>query len=69
MPKRVGKKIATLRHERGMSQTELAQKARITRGYVSQLERAMKSPTLEVFFRIAKALHCDPRDMLTFNGH
>lgn len=49
--------IATLRHEANISQEELANRAGIHRTYVSQIERGLKSPTLQVLIQIATALN------------
>ena len=43
-----------------MSQEDLADRAGIHRTYVSQLERGIKSPTLGVLIKIAKALDTKP---------
>ena len=53
----IAKIISRLRHEREISQEELADKADIHRTYVSQIERGLKSPTLPVLIKIAKALN------------
>lgn len=52
----IGKAISKLRLEAGLSQEELAERAGIHRTYVSQLERGIKSPTLAVLIKVAKAL-------------
>jgi transcriptional regulator with XRE-family HTH domain len=43
-----------------LSQEQLAFRAKIHPTYVSQLERGLKSPTLEVIAALAKALHQRP---------
>lgn len=40
----------------GISQEELADRAQVHTSYVSQLERGLKSPTLGVIMRLARAL-------------
>lgn len=40
----------------GLSQEELAEKAGLHRTYVSQMERGLKSPTLDVLAKLAGAL-------------
>jgi len=53
----LGKVIQTLREEQLLTQTTLAKKAKVTQGYIAQLERGMrKSPSLRVLQRLAKAL-------------
>jgi transcriptional regulator with XRE-family HTH domain len=53
----VGRAIAALRKKSGLSQEELADRAGIHRTYVSQLERGLKSPTLQVLFALANSLN------------
>ena len=52
----LGKVIARLRLAAGVSQEELAERAGVHRTYVSQLERGIKSPTLNILFKISEAL-------------
>jgi transcriptional regulator with XRE-family HTH domain len=53
----LGKIIAALRRSEGFSQEELAERAAIHRTYVSQMERGLKSPTVVMLFRLARALN------------
>ncbi len=52
----LGDELRKAREQAGLTQEDLAFKARIHRTYVSQLERDRKSPTLAVLFRICEAL-------------
>jgi transcriptional regulator with XRE-family HTH domain len=56
----LGRTIGQLRQKLGLSQEELADRAGIHRTYVSQLERGIKSPTLAVLIKIARALGIKP---------
>jgi transcriptional regulator with XRE-family HTH domain len=47
-----------------LSQEKLAEMANIHRTYISQIERGLKSPTLEVIFAICKALSVKPHDFI-----
>lgn len=40
----------------GMTQEELASKAKVDRTYISMLEHDKKSPTLDILFRLCQAL-------------
>ena len=51
-----GKEVARLRRRVGISQEELGFRAEVHRTYISQLERGLKSPTLTVILRLARAL-------------
>ncbi len=53
--KAIAKVISDLRYFQSLSQEELADEAGIHRTYISQIERELKSPTLQVLMRIAKA--------------
>lgn len=57
----VGNAIAAQRRKAAISQEQLAERAGIHRTYVSQLERGLKVPTLEVFFAICMALDVKPQ--------
>ncbi len=52
----LGDELRKARERAGLTQEDLAFKARIHRTYVSLLERDRKSPTLAVLFRISDAL-------------
>lgn len=47
--------LRELREQSGMSQEVLADKAGLHRTYISQLERGIKSPTLDVLSNLAHA--------------
>ena len=59
-----GKIIAGLRRAARFSQEELADRAAIHRTYVSQIERGLKSPTIVMLLRLAKALNTSPSRIL-----
>jgi transcriptional regulator with XRE-family HTH domain len=57
--KRLGKVIRRMREQREpkMTQRDLAEAAKVTQGYIAQLEMGLKkNPSLAVLKRIAKAL-------------
>ncbi|WFU39516.1 helix-turn-helix transcriptional regulator [Bradyrhizobium sp. CB82] len=59
-----GKIIAGLRQTARLSQEGLADHAAIHRTYVSQIERGLKSPTIVMLLRLAKALDTTPSRIL-----
>jgi XRE family transcriptional regulator, master regulator for biofilm formation len=64
-PKRLSRMIQTLREAKGLTQRDLASKAKITAGYVALLELGVKkNPSLEVLQRIAKALGVSVAELL-----
>jgi transcriptional regulator with XRE-family HTH domain len=56
--------LRRLRHAKGLSQEELAYKARVNRTYVSKLETGATWVGLEVIAKLAKALDADPTEFL-----
>lgn len=52
----VGEELRNAREVAGMTQEELSSRARVDRSYISQLERGLKSPTLEMLLRLCKAM-------------
>jgi transcriptional regulator with XRE-family HTH domain len=57
MPAKLGTVIRTLREAKGLSQVELAKKARLARPYLVRLESGeRKNPSLIILKRLAKAL-------------
>lgn len=62
--KAFGKRIKQIREEKGLVQTDIAYESDLEPGYVSRLELGKSSPTLEVIISLAKALDCQPGDLL-----
>ena len=52
----LGDELRHARRSAGMTQEQLAAKARISREYVSQLERDRQSPTVDMLLRICRIL-------------
>jgi transcriptional regulator with XRE-family HTH domain len=64
-PKRLDQVIRDLREQKGLTQEELAFKARVTPGYVAQLELGLrKNPSLDVVRRLARALKVPLAELL-----
>jgi transcriptional regulator with XRE-family HTH domain len=63
--RRLSRVIQTLRQAAGMTQRDLAAKAKVTPGYIAQLELGMKkNPSLEILKRLAKALGVPVAELL-----
>lgn len=62
----LGIKIAALRKMSGMSQEQLADKARMSRSHLSSIEapNSVRPFSLEVLFNIADALEIEPSELL-----
>jgi transcriptional regulator with XRE-family HTH domain len=57
--------LKTLREQKGLSQRDLAAKAKVTQPYIALLERAEKqNPSLAVLKRLAKALGVPVTELL-----
>ena len=52
----LGEELRRARLNAGLTQEELAFRAEISRNYVSLLELGEKSPTVQVFLRICRAM-------------
>jgi transcriptional regulator with XRE-family HTH domain len=48
----------------GLTQEELASKARVSREYVNYIERGKRQPTVAIFIRLCKAMRVHPPDLL-----
>ena len=56
----VATNLRKLRHAKGMSQEELADRAGINRNYVGMLEREQHSATVDMLEKLAEVLEADP---------
>jgi len=56
--------LRTFRRQRGLSQEALADATDLSRPYISQLERSLKSPSLRIVARLAEALHVSLSEMM-----
>ncbi len=59
----IGRKIAKLRAEKGMSQEDLAGEAEVNRGYISRIENGHVAFSVPVFLKIADALQVKPEEL------
>ncbi|KAB7704758.1 helix-turn-helix domain-containing protein [Bacillus aerolatus] len=58
----IGKKIKNLRLKKGLTQEELGERTDLSKGYISQLERDLSSPSIETFFHLLEVLGCSPKE-------
>ena len=59
-----GKAVRAARLEKNLSQEELADLADLHFTYVSSVERGERNISIENIVRLAKALKCQPRDLM-----
>lgn len=56
----IGEKIRNLRKQKNLTQEELGERTDLTKGYISQLERGLSSPSMDTFFAIIEVLGVTP---------
>lgn len=56
----IGTELRKAREEAGLTQVQLAKAAGLHRTYVSLLERGKRSPTVDVLFRLCRAMGIRP---------
>ena len=57
--------LRRIRHNRGISQEDLAYEAGVDRAYVSRIERAVTYVGLEIIGKFAEVLKVDPAEFFT----
>ena len=60
----IGKRIARRRKELGLKQSEVEEKADLGYKYLSNIERSISIPSVEVIMRLAVALDTPPDEFL-----
>jgi len=63
--KSIGRKIAMLRTQQGVSQEDLAGAAEINRGYISRIENGHVAFSVPVLLKIAEALNVKPEKLFS----
>ena len=61
---KVGAVIQAVREEKGLSQEVVSGLAGIGRTHLSAIERGVRKPTLETFFKIAEALDMSASELM-----
>lgn len=64
----IGDRIRGLRHQQALSLQQVADRALVSVGYLSQVERGLSSPPIRDLMRIAKALDADLGAILDIGG-
>lgn len=60
----LGDELRSARQAAGLTQEAVAAKARITREYVSIVERGKRSPTVDVLLRMCRAMGVSAGDII-----
>jgi transcriptional regulator with XRE-family HTH domain len=61
----VARNLRRIRHAKGLSQEELADRAGINRNYVGMLEREEHAATVDMLEKLAEILEVDPVEFLS----
>lgn len=64
----IGTRLKALRIQKGLTQEELGERTDLTKGYISQLENNLSSPSLETFFDILEVLGCPAKEFFDDEG-
>jgi transcriptional regulator with XRE-family HTH domain len=60
--------LRRLRHAKGLSQDDLAYEAKVSRSYLSQIEKGVFFASLKIVGRLALALDVEPAELLKLPG-
>lgn len=61
---RLAAEVLKRRKEKNISQEQLALEADVDRTYISQLEREIANPSLQILCRVAQVLQCNVADLM-----
>jgi transcriptional regulator with XRE-family HTH domain len=64
-----GEILRDARHQKNMTQEDLAEKSGIHRNHISFMERGLRSPSLETLFRVCQALDIEASKIVTDVEH
>jgi transcriptional regulator with XRE-family HTH domain len=56
--------LRRLRHDKGLSQDDLAYEAEVSRSYLSQLEKGVFYASLKIIGKLAAVLEVEPAELL-----
>ncbi len=59
-----GRSIRSYRKQRGLNQDQLAEAAKLSRNYISDIERGVRNPSLMALVGLSRALRLPLRDLL-----
>lgn len=65
----IGRRIARRRKQLGLKQSEVEERADLSYKYLSNIERNISIPSIEVIMRLAIALDTTPDEFLLGTGH
>lgn len=68
MRKLVGRNLARLRREKGLTQEQVELRSGFSQQYLSSLERGRRNPTVITLFELAQALDTTPIELIQPDG-
>jgi transcriptional regulator with XRE-family HTH domain len=63
-PKSLGEKVKYYRKQRNLFQVELADITGVSTGYIGSIEQDIRTPSLKLLNKLAKALKISPKDLI-----
>lgn len=63
-----GKKLKILRKKRNLSQVELYIRSGVSQGFISELEKGKKTPTISTIEKLAIGLNCSVTDFFQIDS-
>lgn len=63
-PKSLGERVKFYREQRKLYQVELADIVGVSTGYIGSIEQGLRTPSLKLLKKLAKALKVSPKDLL-----
>lgn len=64
--RKVAKRLKTLRLDRDLTQSDVAEKADMSTNYYAKIERGELRPSVDIYERLAKALKATASDIFPF---
>jgi transcriptional regulator with XRE-family HTH domain len=64
--RKVAKALRSIRLDKGLTQAQVAEKAKINSNYYAKVERGEMKPSVEVYKRIARALKVTSSEIFPF---
>jgi transcriptional regulator with XRE-family HTH domain len=65
VPKKLSEKVKYYRTQRKLYQVELADIVGVSTGYIGSIEQGVRTPSLKLLQKLARALKISPKDLLS----
>lgn len=64
IPKSLGERVRFYRERRNLYQVELADITGVSTGYIGSIEQGVRSPSLKLLKKLARALKVPPKELI-----